>query len=166
MKNNQKFLRKSLAVFSSTVILTSLPISVSAHPNNAHPKLNVPEIDVSDSVLDADLDELDAELNKLDKLNIPDINVSDSVLDAELDELDAELNKSDKLNAKNAKDFANNLPKAYHDELDAELDKLDKLNAKNAESFVNSLNFEKQESKSENNNKVHLSAGNASLNNN
>ena len=39
-------------------------------------------------------------------------------------------------------------------------------NAISNESFFNSLNFEKQESKSENNNNVHLSAGNASLNNN
>ena len=39
-------------------------------------------------------------------------------------------------------------------------------NAINNENFFNSLNFEKYEPKSENNSNVHLSAGNASLNNN
>ena len=39
-------------------------------------------------------------------------------------------------------------------------------NTINDKNFFNSLNFEKYEPKSENNNNVHLSAGNASLNNN
>lgn len=85
MKNNQKTLNKYLAVLSSTLILASTSISVSAHPKSKYNIPKVPEVNMSDSRLDS---EFDAAFNKI---SIPSVGMSDSELDDEFDKLCYEL---------------------------------------------------------------------------
>lgn len=84
MKNNQKILNKYLAVLSSTLILASTSISVSAHPKSKFNIPKVPEVNMSDS-------RLDSELGAVFKTRIPSVDMSDSVLYAEFEKLCDEL---------------------------------------------------------------------------